>query len=642
MAIPSRPGSENASPHAPPALPPPRYPPQEIAVRVQTPPTRFWGNNSNPHFSWKGFEAEPSSLGPQWKQGRTGSREDEDDDLDIDPSRRFSTITVKPMRRDTEENLSTSAEDHYRRPSVLFGGYSLQSERQLGQRNLDDSSNAYDRNLLSKIGGPKTPSPHRLSIPDNQPLRSPSVSDLRNAPPLKRLSVPTRRPSSIDDLAALPTRAGSMTALGSSTLSPGAFRSPTYDRPEFTRPPLPHRNSSMSSFSSVETISHRGSTDSALFPHEEFPGGEGRMRELNIDDYSPGASDDPQSRLQHIARAGMKRRASSPQRDPTRDDRSSVSSVAPTNDFNRTNSLASTYTRPSISSSVTSFASGWHSPTTLSPAALESEPTTGGLFPFPTPNSSATSPRASVSHPGYQRVDTLIEETRIKRPPEEDVLPSPRNASISLSTPTMPDTFICDCCPKKPKKFHTEDDLRMHMMEKQYTCLYCNNRFKNKNEAERHQNSLHLRRHSWSCAALSGIERAYQPTHPGSSTDICGFCGDEFPNPPNWDVRRDHLNIVHKHGECNQTKKFFRADHFRQHLKHSHAGTSGKWTNHLENACMRDEPPPQPLNRGSGLMHADSASAGQTYLPANASALSGPGGIPAGIKPETIDENPHE
>jgi hypothetical protein len=38
-------------------------------------------------------------------------------------------------------------------------------------------------------------------------------------------------------------------------------------------------------------------------------------------------------------------------------------------------------------------------------------------------------------------------------------------------------------------------------------------------------------------------------------------------------------------------KKFFRADHFRQHLKHSHQGTSGKWTNVLENACVKDEPP---------------------------------------------------
>lgn len=52
---------------------------------------------------------------------------------------------------------------------------------------------------------------------------------------------------------------------------------------------------------------------------------------------------------------------------------------------------------------------------------------------------------------------------------------------------------------------------------------------------------------------------------------------------------------MHKFGECNHAKKFFRADHFRQHLKHSHAGTSGKWTNMLENACMKDEPLPEPI-----------------------------------------------
>jgi len=166
-------------------------------------------------------------------------------------------------------------------------------------------------------------------------------------------------------------------------------------------------------------------------------------------------------------------------------------------------------------------------------------------------------------------------------------------------------------------------------MEKQYICQYCHNRFKNKNEAERHQNSLHLRRHSWSCAALTSFEAAFHSTpsnnmtaslrgntinpysphntthevnpFPGllhsTPTDTCGYCGQEFANPPNWDERVDHLNHVHKFGECNQSKKFFRADHFRQHLKHSHAGTSGKWTNQLETACMKDEPPPIPLSQ---------------------------------------------
>jgi hypothetical protein len=63
---------------------------------------------------------------------------------------------------------------------------------------------------------------------------------------------------------------------------------------------------------------------------------------------------------------------------------------------------------------------------------------------------------------------------------------------------------------------------------------------------------------------------------------------------------------VHKFGECNQAKKFFRADHFRQHLKHSHAGTSGKWTNMLENACMKDEPTPKERIGSIGSMSATS------------------------------------
>jgi hypothetical protein len=148
-------------------------------------------------------------------------------------------------------------------------------------------------------------------------------------------------------------------------------------------------------------------------------------------------------------------------------------------------------------------------------------------------------------------------------------------------------------------RMRTNCFYRLHEMEKQYSCQYCNNRFKNKNEAERHQNSLHLRRHSWSCAAISGYEAAFHPstspaaqTPTGAASDACGYCGEEFPNQPqpDWKRRYDHLTNVHKFAECNQSKKFFRADHFRQHLKHSHAGRSGKWTNMLESACMKDEP----------------------------------------------------
>lgn len=155
-------------------------------------------------------------------------------------------------------------------------------------------------------------------------------------------------------------------------------------------------------------------------------------------------------------------------------------------------------------------------------------------------------------------------------------------------------------------------------MEKQYECAYCRNRFKNKNEAERHQNSLHLRRHSWSCAALAGYTAAFHASPSAlNSSDACGYCGAEFPRSggsvatdKDWDIRIEHLQNVHKFGECNYAKKFFRADHFRQHLKHSHAGTSGKWTNMLENACMKDEPAPEPIRGHDGNLRASTSSQG--------------------------------
>lgn len=174
---------------------------------------------------------------------------------------------------------------------------------------------------------------------------------------------------------------------------------------------------------------------------------------------------------------------------------------------------------------------------------------------------------------------------------------------------------------------------REHLLEKQYTCAYCPNRFKNKNEAERHQNSLHLRKHSWSCAALSSIETVFHPsatTH--GATDMCGFCGAEFPNsPPDWAQRREHACQEHKFGECNQAKKFFRADHFRQHLKHSHGGLSGKWTNVLEALCIRDEPLPQTMAERASQMANSAAVVPAEGLPLGGGVAAAAQGVPPSI-----------
>ncbi|KAI1771162.1 hypothetical protein F4818DRAFT_214457 [Hypoxylon cercidicola] len=172
--------------------------------------------------------------------------------------------------------------------------------------------------------------------------------------------------------------------------------------------------------------------------------------------------------------------------------------------------------------------------------------------------------------------------------------------------------FLCECCPKKPKTFGTIEELSAHEAERRYQCSFCGNRFKTKNESERHENSLHVRRHAWSCSNIpsGGYSNIFQESinHPGVA-DTCGYCGEDFArsggdgacrraSEKDWADRFNHVREVHKLGECNATKQFYRADHFRQHLKHSHAATPGRWTSILETLCMTDVPAPKPPGDG--------------------------------------------
>lgn len=473
--------------------------------------------------------------------------------------------------------------------------------------------------------------------------------------------MPERRHTSVDS-------PSSSRWLSSGAISPGTAPFWLENGASEVSRTAPHR----SSVASEDVFSHRGSYDHSMFTNDDFAMEEGQMSNLNIHDRSPGSP-----------KAGSKRRASSPPRD--RDDRSSVSSLSghseiyhrrsmqqlpnrssPVSRYHpnhsslssasslgpRHGSLGSSFGLASVPSSATSYASGRVSPST----AIDSDFRNG----LPPAASKAVNPSSVI--PQHQR--TLSESTQggARHQPSDSASHS-RNSSISQ----IQGMQICECCPKKPKKFDTEEELRyvrfrrprvgdcakrplleslpikaalyeesllihsrLHESEKQYTCAYCPNRFKNKNEAERHQNSLHLRRQSWSCAALAGIEAAFHASMSAGGADACGYCGEEFPNPPQWDIRAEHLNHVHKFGECNQAKKFFRADHFRQHLKHSHQGTSGKWTNVLENACMKDEPLPEKRAVGQA----------PPALMVTTTGLGNTGPNPGG--PGTIEETPHD
>ncbi|KAL2867908.1 putative C2H2 finger domain protein [Aspergillus lucknowensis] len=517
----------------------------------------------------------------------------------------------------------------------------LKGEQHFSRRSVKDLSDAYDQHLLSKIGKPLSP-PQSVSL------------GTENKGPLSTLPIGSR------GFASLPSPAGSEVAsLGvgwsgpshSGGVSPGAKvgwrdyigrRSPSvesnapsstldYEHSPFSRDSRPKGRITpqYDEFSSLPSRSNRGSYDQSIVSDMEG--------EFSTDESLP-------SRLFSVreatppyleaSRSGMKRRASSPPREPIGNDKHALHTTTSNGDlsqrrttghpFGNSLSVSSGYTPSygslSAASSVSlrttsSYSSAAPSIGSSITAASTYDRSSGGISPKSDLDafhekslmnpSSAAALSAQIAAQNTQDVGS-IESSR----------GNPRKMSfqtnLSLTKPAAPKIgglYICDCCPKKPKKFDSPEDLRVHAMEKQYSCQYCNNRFKNKNEAERHQNSLHLRRHSWSCAALPGYQAAFHPspspsgqTGSGASYDSCGYCGEEFPNfpQPDWDQRFEHLTAVHKFGECNNSKKFFRADHFRQHLKHSHAGTSGKWTNILENACMKEEAPPEALNQGSG------------------------------------------
>lgn len=525
--------------------------------------------------------------------------------------------------------------------SVNTNGPILKGEHDFSLRSVKDSSNAYDQHLLSKIGNPISPrgsisSDHRNSISaltvPSVTSRSRSSSNLPSPGPSEGSTLDVKWYSSPQSGGISPRSKTSWKEYieGRSpsveSIAPSAIDFEYAGRRRY-RGTTPSREDSIS----LPSRSNRGSYDQGVFSdiEGEFSTDEPVPRQFVLREPTPPYPEG--------SKQGMKRRASSPPREPISDDRHTLHTVTSNGDLSqrrtsghpftnnltvnsnyapsqRTLSAASSLSIRTSGSYSSALSVGGSSMTSLSPY---DRPSPGGLSPSSDLDTFHEKSILNANSPGgppLVPVPRPMPGSNTLEPPTTDST-GKMSMPIALSVPKpasskMGGLFICDCCPKKPKKFDSPEDLRAHEMEKQYSCQYCNNRFKNKNEAERHQNSLHLRRHSWSCAALVSFQSAFHgsgspscQTNAGPSHDTCGYCGEEFPNypRPDWDRRFEHLTTVHKFGECNNAKKFFRADHFRQHLKHSHAGTSGKWTNILENACMKEEQPPEPRDKsGAG------------------------------------------
>ncbi|PBP15467.1 hypothetical protein BUE80_DR013780 [Diplocarpon rosae] len=650
----------------PPPLPPPRHLAdiaggghngQDVAWR--------WGNSPDERSVWG--SSTPSVAPGSSLRGGSLARDSASDDRPELGRRTSSNSTVKPSRRrdslyqrdqrdEGYSSLATSAwsnQSNYREsPPALPSFSSFESSV---HAKYQSDAQAFDKSQIQKLDARRevdNQTPPRCLT--NQGFGS-SVNDGSPISPTTRVSHERRNPSQLKPLSLpiLPGRPG----IAESPLSrwaeapfPSACSSQNphprcgtrtqsdhkslieVDSSERSHLPCRGRSGPMRRLSddvsgvtgrARESYDHRASPD-----HDgEFQMEETGLRRLHIGEYytrpegySPGAT------------VGQKRRASSP---PLEDGpglhkagsasdlyrrREYGSRASPSPRFHSTSGSVSSTTSArnnsyasSLSvaaSSITSLGSyGRVSPGGVSPGGLSHAGSDLSDSPYAAPPSMNPSPRGSVSRitqdRGLSETQSLVNSRKL----------SESLGSLKQHSPvtTQQGLFMCECCPKKPKKFDTQDELTAHEQEKQYECAYCRNRFKNKNEAERHQNSLHLRRHSWSCAALSGYAAAFHnsATRPNEA-DTCGYCGDDFPRSgfssmfmsgprvavatdQDWELRILHLQDMHKFGECNHAKKFFRADHFRQHLKHSHAGTSGKWTNMLENACMKDEPLPEPI-----------------------------------------------
>lgn len=279
---------------------------------------------------------------------------------------------------------------------------------------------------------------------------------------MRPLSLPERRHASLVSPASArwPT---------SGAISPGNTFWGEHGPQDPSRAAAAHRGS----LASEDARSHRDSYDNSVFAQDDFAMEEGQLSNLNIQDRSPGSP-----------KAGSKRRASSPPRD--REDRSSVSSASghseiyhrrsmqqlpkgsPVSRFQQSSlssassfgprhgSLGSSLGISSVPSSATSYGSGRISPGAVSPggdADVRSATSYGG--------NQSLNPSPNMAH--HQR--TFSESTQGTRKQSTGSVSHSRNGSLSQTQ----GVHTCECCPKKPKKFDTEEELR-YVRSRRPTC----------------------------------------------------------------------------------------------------------------------------------------------------------------------------
>jgi hypothetical protein len=339
----------------------------------------------------------------------------------------------------------------------------------LAQRDFSRSAHAYDQSLLSKIGK-NSPPHHRSDSTDSATLGRKLSLQTRDATSQQRLKV-MDLPSGTTDSGRWITSPSSAAVSPSSRLAWRDYSmrhpSPSNDTtanslvldPELFLQARggnrPTTTVSADDTMSVDSRSQRGSYDQAMF---------GSDQEFTNEDH----------KLERRAsRQGMKRRALSPPiegRSPTQtsDPYQKVSAVSvarsPTSGYRAAppppsyGSMSTTTSRHG--SYASSFAPSIAASSMTSVSSMDrqspSDPSQG--LPFITSAGPVSSPATSIPPSRKPQGQYSTPDNRVLN--RKLSIQSPVNDLLPTSLAKIGNHYICECCPKKPRKFETEEQLR--------------------------------------------------------------------------------------------------------------------------------------------------------------------------------------
>jgi hypothetical protein len=359
---------------------------------------------------------------------------------------------------------------------------SLQGERNFSRKSVMSSSDNYDRHLLSKIGKPN--SPPRSSNSDRRV--SGSIATLPHPGTLAGSYQPSSACDSSFNLGAYTASSGGVSPRSKPAWT--GYRSPSvessapstgidHDTYSSRRRPGTTTPQSEDTFS-FHNRYHRTSQEQNVFPEPEGEDDSDQFRHI-LDDRTPNG---PDSMSRHH---GMKRRASSPPREPVSDSRQHTLHKATSNGdlaqrrtsghpFTNHASPGSRYvpshgSMSSISSaSYRTSTSSFGSSVGLSVGGSSMTSTSS----YDRISSGGLSPQSDGDHfyEKQQGAGGSLNSIQAPRAPYNNsadakpILPSRKLSMQSTMTNSkgikLVGLYICDCCPKKPKRFDTEAELR--------------------------------------------------------------------------------------------------------------------------------------------------------------------------------------